>query len=159
MGNLGILGAAAIAIAIVIGIFLGLTAAFGVVIALSVYFVIVCTLMILLILIQKPRGGGLSGAFGGAGGDTQSMFGAKVGDMLTWATVFFFVAFLVLAVMLTWEIRPEQEADDLTAIPPVTSTEQPAGTAPGAAETVIVEEPSAPADTTLPPISDPAPTE
>jgi len=32
----------------------------------TVLFVIVCLFLMLVILIQKPRGGGLSGAFGGA---------------------------------------------------------------------------------------------
>ena len=44
-----------------------------------------------LILIQKGRGGGLSGAFGGGGG--SSAFGAKTGDVLTWATSIIFGIF------------------------------------------------------------------
>ena len=71
---------------------------------LAVLFAFVCVLMMLVILIQKPRGGGLSGAFGGAGGSAQSAFGAKTGDFLTWLTVGFFVVFLIIAVLLTWLI-------------------------------------------------------
>ncbi len=41
--------------------------------------------MIVLILLQRGRGGGLAGAFGGAGG--QSAFGAKAGDTFTRITV------------------------------------------------------------------------
>lgn len=41
--------------------------------------------MIVLILLQRGRGGGLAGAFGGAGG--QSAFGAKAGDAFTRITV------------------------------------------------------------------------
>ncbi|MEM8680374.1 MAG: preprotein translocase subunit SecG [Planctomycetota bacterium] len=41
--------------------------------------------MILLVLIQRGRGGGLSGAFGGMGG--QSAFGAKAGDTFTHITI------------------------------------------------------------------------
>jgi len=52
----------------------------------------VCVLLVLLVLIQKGRGGGLSGAFGGAGGNTA--FGAKTGDVLTWVTSAFFLLFL-----------------------------------------------------------------
>ena len=63
--------------------------------------------MMLVILIQKPRGGGLSGAFGGAGGSAQAAFGAKTGDVLTWFTVVCFAAFLMLAIGLTWAIQPE----------------------------------------------------
>ncbi len=41
--------------------------------------------LILLVLVQRGRGGGLSGAFGGMGG--QSAFGAKAGDTFTKITV------------------------------------------------------------------------
>jgi len=60
--------------------------------------VIVCLFLILLILIQKGRGGGLSGAFGGGGGNTA--FGSKTGDVLTWATSIVFGVFLLLAISL-----------------------------------------------------------
>ena len=61
-------------------------------------FIIVCLFMILLILIQKGRGGGLASAFGGAGGNTA--FGSKTGDVLTWATSVVFGVFVLLAVVL-----------------------------------------------------------
>jgi preprotein translocase subunit SecG len=61
-------------------------------------FVFFCVIMILLVLIQKGRGGGLSGAFGGSGGNTA--FGAKTGDVLTWATSIVFALFVILAVVL-----------------------------------------------------------
>lgn len=77
---------------------------------LSALFVLVSVLMMLIILIQKPKGGGLAGAFGGAGGGSaNAAFGAKVGDVLTYATVVFFLLFLVIAMGLTWTINPEQE--------------------------------------------------
>lgn len=41
--------------------------------------------LILLVLIQRGRGGGLAGAFGGAGG--QSAFGTKAGDVFTKITI------------------------------------------------------------------------
>ena len=63
-----------------------------------VLFIFVCLFMILLILIQKGRGGGLAGAFGGAGGNTA--FGSKTGDVLTWATSIVFGVFLLLAVAM-----------------------------------------------------------
>jgi preprotein translocase subunit SecG len=61
-------------------------------------FLFVSFMMILLVLIQKGRGGGLSGAFGGSGGNTA--FGAKTGDVLTWATSIVFALFVALAVVL-----------------------------------------------------------
>lgn len=72
----------------------------------AILFVTVCLFMMLVILIQKPRGGGLSGAFGGGGGGAQAAFGAKTGDVLTWFTVICFGAFLILAIGLTWSIKP-----------------------------------------------------
>jgi preprotein translocase subunit SecG len=41
--------------------------------------------LILLVLIQRGKGGGLSGAFGGAGG--SSAFGSRAGDMFTRITI------------------------------------------------------------------------
>src|SRR5213080_1594304 len=61
-------------------------------------FIIVCLFLILLVLIQKGRGGGLASAFGGAGGNTA--FGAKTGDVLTWATSIVFGVFVLLAIAL-----------------------------------------------------------
>jgi preprotein translocase subunit SecG len=65
-----------------------------------VLFLLVCVFLILLVLIQKGRGGGLAGAFGGAGGNTA--FGSKTGDVLTWATSILFGVFLLLAVATNW---------------------------------------------------------
>src|SRR3954464_12546381 len=65
---------------------------------IDVLFIIVAIFLMLLVLIQKGRGGGLASAFGGgAGGHTA--FGSKTGDVLTWATAIIFGVFLVLAVV------------------------------------------------------------
>ena len=58
-------------------------------------FLITCLLLIVVVLLQKGRGGGLSGAFGGVGG--HSAFGAKTGDVFTWVTVGLTFAFIVIA--------------------------------------------------------------
>lgn len=63
-----------------------------------ILFLFICAILILLVLIQKGRGGGLSSAFGGSGGNTA--FGAKTGDVLTWATSVVFAVFITLAVVL-----------------------------------------------------------
>jgi preprotein translocase subunit SecG len=76
-----------------------------------VLFILVCLIMILLVLIQKGRGGGLASAFGGAGGNTA--FGAKTGDVLTWATSIVFGVFLLLAIILNLMTRQ----DTTSAIP------------------------------------------
>ena len=41
--------------------------------------------LILIVLLQRGRGGGLAGAFGGSGG--QSAFGTKAGDVFTRVTI------------------------------------------------------------------------
>jgi preprotein translocase subunit SecG len=46
---------------------------------------VVAVFLILLILVQRGRGGGLTGALGGMGG--QSAFGTKAGDMFTRVTM------------------------------------------------------------------------
>jgi preprotein translocase subunit SecG len=67
----------------------------------TILFVIVSVAMILIILVQRPAGGGLAGAFGGAGGaGAETVFGGRVGDALTWATVVGFVLYLTIAVSL-----------------------------------------------------------
>lgn len=62
-------------------------------------FILVSFILILIVLIQKGRGGGLVGAFGGGGGGNTA-FGAKTGDVLTWATSIIFGVFLLLAILL-----------------------------------------------------------
>jgi preprotein translocase subunit SecG len=71
---------------------------------LSVLFILVCVLLIGVILLQKGRGGGLSGAFGGAGG--HSAFGTRTGDMFTWVTVVLVGLFIILAVLCVQVFRP-----------------------------------------------------
>ena len=95
-------------------------------------FIIVCLFMILLVLIQKGRGGGLASAFGGAGGNTA--FGSKTGDVLTWATSVVFGVFLVLAITLN--LVANSYHNKRSGIPTATLTTPgaPAGNpAPGAA--------------------------
>jgi preprotein translocase subunit SecG len=64
-----------------------------------VMFLFICVVLTLLVLIQKGRGGGLSSAFGGGGGGNTA-FGAKTGDVLTWATSIVFALFVMLAIVL-----------------------------------------------------------
>jgi preprotein translocase subunit SecG len=72
---------------------------------LTVIFIIVAVAMILIILVQRPAGGGLAGAFGGAGGGgTEGVFGGRVGDALTVMTVVAFTVYLTLALVLNANI-------------------------------------------------------
>jgi len=84
-------------------------------------FIVVSTAMILIILVQRPQGGGLAGAFGGAGAtSSESVFGGRVGDVLTNVTIGAFVLYLALAITLT--LVPASEA------PPAELAEEPAVT-------------------------------
>lgn len=53
--------------------------------------------MIVLVLIQRGKGGGLAGAFGGMGG--QSAFGTKAGDLFTKITIVVAVVWVLLCVV------------------------------------------------------------
>ena len=88
--------------------------------ALVGVFLVICIVMILLVLIQRPQGGGLSGAFGsgGGGGAGQTAFGTKTGDVLTWATIAIFVAFVGFAIILNFTTRPPKPA---TGVPTITA--------------------------------------
>jgi len=66
----------------------------------------VSLLLIGLILLQKNRGAGLSGAFGGVGG--HSAFGTKTGDFLTWVTVGLVAVFLLLNIAANYVFVPEK---------------------------------------------------
>ncbi len=68
-------------------------------------FIICCVSLILIILIQKGRGGGLSGAFGGAG--AGGILGSKTGDFLTWVTTALVGVFFILAVVMAKYYKPE----------------------------------------------------
>ncbi|HZZ79525.1 MAG TPA: preprotein translocase subunit SecG [Gemmataceae bacterium] len=53
--------------------------------------------LILLVLIQRGKGGGLIGALGGAGG--SSPFGSRAGDQFTRLTIYVAIAWLFLTMI------------------------------------------------------------
>ncbi|MGY8768256.1 MAG: preprotein translocase subunit SecG [Pirellulales bacterium] len=65
--------------------------------------------LILLVLVQRGRGGGLAGALGGAGG--QSAFGTKAGDVFTKITIGFAAIWILLCV-LALALLQDQNADE-----------------------------------------------
>ncbi|MCK5225669.1 MAG: preprotein translocase subunit SecG [Planctomycetes bacterium] len=67
-------------------------------------FILCAIVLILTILIQKGKGGGLSSAFGG--GAAGGVLGTKTGDFLTWATIMLVAVFLLLAVLMAKFYRP-----------------------------------------------------
>lgn len=60
--------------------------------------------MILLVLIQRGKGGGLSGALGGAGG--SSAFGSKAGDAFTRFTIYVAIVWILLIMV---QVRTVQD--------------------------------------------------
>jgi preprotein translocase subunit SecG len=60
--------------------------------------ILVCVLLTLLVLMQKPRSEGLGAAFGGS--FTDSIFGAQTSDVLTKGTIWLGVLFMTLTLLL-----------------------------------------------------------
>ncbi|MEP0846478.1 MAG: preprotein translocase subunit SecG [Phycisphaerae bacterium] len=71
---------------------------------LATLFGFLALILMAVILLQRGRGVGLSGAFGGAGGHTA--FGSKTGDVLTWATIVIAGMFLFYTVVLNYLFVP-----------------------------------------------------
>ncbi len=72
-----------------------LSALFGILMFITAVF------LILLVLVQRGRGGGLSGALGGMGG--QSAFGTKAGDLFTKITMWvatFWILLCIAAILI-----------------------------------------------------------
>lgn len=132
-------------------------------------FVVVCLVLIMVILIQKGRGGGLSGAFGG--GMASGLLGSKTGDFLTWVTIGLVVVFLGLAVLMAKFFRPSvseygvepptaaTQPVGTTAQPAATTTEQPATTTeqPAPAAEPAATQPAATQPATAPATTEAAP--
>ncbi len=133
---------------------------------LTFLFIVTSLALVLVILVQRPQGGGLASAFGGGGG-TDTAFGGRTGDALTVGTVSVFVVYLVLAMALN--IFPPQStpfssdtapSDAATQIPSVTMPATDGSSAPTAIPMTPVPAPpmdgAAPSSTAAPAIA-PAP--
>lgn len=110
--------------------------------ALAWSLILVCGFLMLIILIQRGRGGGLTGAFGGGGGGGGA-FGAKTGDVFTWITVVVAVGFGLLAVVANFAfdqsprpLEPVVSTPDVVPVEPAKTGEDgtpvtpPAGVTP-----------------------------
>jgi preprotein translocase subunit SecG len=121
----------------------------------AVLFVLVCLLLVLIVLMQKGRGGGLSGAF--AGGMASGLLGSKTGDFLTWVTVVCVSIFLLLAVLMARYYRPSSRYGHAS-----TTTQQPvpggqtSAPQPGTSEQPVPAAPSSAAPQPAAPASQPA---
>ena len=70
---------------------------------LMVALILLSAFLIFIILLQKGKGGGLAGAFGGAGG--SSAFGSRAGDTFTRVTIYV-ALFWALLIMITIKVVP-----------------------------------------------------
>ena len=120
--------------------------------------------MIVLVLIQRGKGGGLAGAFGGKGG--QSAFGTKAGDLFTRITIgvaTFWILLCIATVLWFGQSKssplegdiggsaPPRDGFNAPATPgkegqpPAEGAEKPAGTGSPASSSGQHEAPSTPA--------------
>ena len=121
---------------------------------LLVVFVIVCLLMALLILMQRPKQEGLGAAFGG--GVTDQVFGARTTNVLQRGTVYlgsmFFIIALALAILIGKQSKEKSLLEPEKPAAEASSSEKPED---GAAE-APKEDPKSLADE-LPEEETPAP--
>jgi len=130
---------------------------------LATLFALAAVLLMGVILLQRGKGVGLSGAFGGAGGHTA--FGAKTGDVLTWITIIVAVIVLTGAVVLNYVFVPPKLAAAPPPAPapvapapvPITPAAADEGTTPAASpqESPAPSESAPPTETTEPPAEAP----
>ena len=111
---------------------------------LLVTYVVVALLMLLVILMQRPRSEGLGAAFGG--GVTENIFGAQTTNVLVkvtaWLAAIFFGLTFVLSVLyahktsgdsaLRRELMKQQTAPAASASPAAASSASPAAANPAA---------------------------
>ncbi|MBV8129709.1 MAG: preprotein translocase subunit SecG [Planctomycetaceae bacterium] len=130
--------------------------------------ILVSIFLICLVLIQRGKGGGLAGAFGGVGG--SSAFGTKAGDTFTRITVITASVWMLMAMLLvvmtgrrnasTWavdapgsiskELGPSSRGKTKAGAPataPASSSSRRSAEAPAPADKV----PAIPKDTNFPP--------
>lgn len=78
---------------------------------LIILYVVVCIALIVIVLLQSGKGGGLTGIFGSGGGG-QTIFGARAGDVMTKTTTVLAVCFMLFSLVLA--ILSAQRTSSLT---------------------------------------------
>ena len=131
---------------------------------LAIY-VLIALLMVLVILMQRPKSEGLGAAFGG--GVTENIFGAQTTNVLVkftgWLTGMFFVLTFTLSVLyahktsrdtgLRNELLKQQSAAQPAASPAPANPNAPAVPAPGAPVVPATSAAPKPSASTTPPIA------
>jgi preprotein translocase subunit SecG len=85
---------------------------------LNTLVLILSLFLILLVLIQRGKGGGLAGAFGGVGG--SSAFGSRAGDMFTKITIGVAAAWIILT-MISVVVIQRSDAATRSVTPEISS--------------------------------------
>jgi preprotein translocase subunit SecG len=83
---------------------------------LNALILILCLLLTFLVLIQRGKGGGLAGAFGGAGG--SSAFGSRAGDLFTRVTIILAAVWLLLIMVQVKVVQHTKESPSNQALVP-----------------------------------------
>lgn len=136
---------------------------------LNTLIILVSLFLICLILIQRGKGGGLAGAFGGVGG--SSAFGTKAGDTFTKITVVTASVWMLMAMILVVMMNrrmasawgPETPSSISRDLEPGSSQKaerasdsggasRPASSGPAEAPPSPTPVPAIPRDTTFPPV-------
>lgn len=108
---------------------------------IAVIFLLCAVVLVLVVLIQKGKGGGLSSAF--AGGMASGILGSKTGDVLTWITIGVVGFFLFTALVLDKWWRPTVSGPSVEAPAPITSNDT---GQPAPSEQMPSEQPVVPAE-------------
>ncbi len=103
-------------------------------------FVLGSVVLVLVVLVQKGKGGGLSGAF--AGGMASGILGSKTGDVLTWITISVASLFVVLALVLDRWWKPSTSGPASRTPAPITSNDTGRGTGQPAPAAPAQEQPA-----------------
>jgi len=97
-----------------------------------ILFLLCGVILSLLVLIQRGRGGGLAGAFGGAGG--SAAFGTKTADIFVKATAvvggIFFLLAIITALLMRSSTAPAPAPTPTESPAPATAPASPGGEQP-----------------------------
>ena len=112
---------------------------------LIILYVVNCIALVVIVLLQSGKGGGLTGIFGSGGGG-QTIFGARTGDVMTKTTTVLAICFMLFSLFLailsanrTSSLTKEIEAAGLEMpISPDTATAEEEGDGKSSATVVPV---------------------
>ena len=107
-------------------------------ILVTIHIIVSLTLMIT-ILMQSSKGGGLAGAFGGAG--TSAVFGGRgAASFLQKLTVGLVAAFMIIAIMISFSSNPDKGSVSLIQEAAREQTTGPGATLPAPAAPALSDE-------------------